>query len=416
MCRALIPTLCSPSWARRWLATRCGMSSKPFAIRLRCSATGLQTAPPSSTLARLSCAIFPASRGPRFCHAVICRLLLLSPSRAQELALRQLLQDRALDRARAEGELERAQEEQRRLDGDCRRLLDLSNTLRAKLAVRVFSRSLFYTNIVSDPTTVPRPLPTSPGRDSSPFHAFPSFATMVQHAEEEKERLQQRLQDAPLPLQPPPQELPPATVEHAHRDAVPDPSQPLSPSRPARASQKEARVASEKSAQHGATAAASTAAAPPLSRFEERADRRLQQPGHASSRTAGAAPDGRASPLQRRSRVSPAPPTVSINEDVDGATAARNGGDSDDGRPGTGLSLLSSLSGLDESLAAVWRLVDGQPNQSADLALAETPLPHDESGEKIGGASCGERGVVFGVRASLHVLRFLPSQAMATLA
>jgi hypothetical protein len=54
--------------------------------------------------------------------------------------------------------------------------------------------------------------------------------------------------------------------------------------------------------------------------------------------------------------------------------------ESDDGRPGTGFSLLSSISGLDESLAAVWRMVEGPSNQSADLALADTPLPPPEEG------------------------------------
>lgn len=54
--------------------------------------------------------------------------------------------------------------------------------------------------------------------------------------------------------------------------------------------------------------------------------------------------------------------------------------DGDDGRPGTGFSLLSSISGLDESLAAVWRMVEGPSNQSADLALADTPLPPPEEG------------------------------------
>lgn len=57
-------------------------------------------------------------------------------SRAQELALRQLLRERGLNRARAEGELQRALAEGRRLDADCQRLLELSNTLRAQLRVR----------------------------------------------------------------------------------------------------------------------------------------------------------------------------------------------------------------------------------------------------------------------------------------
>lgn len=297
--------------------------------------------------------------------------------RAQELALRQLLQERAIDRARAEGEVGRALDEQRRLDGDCRRLLDLSNSLRARLAVS----SLQITALVVTSQVV-----SYFQNFSQPNHMV-IFTYVSQQVEDERDRLVQSqrnmLQSQRAGEQP---------VQSAHRQAQQFDERSGAQHNHAGEALHMGRAADGKvtqAAAPGRLPQQDQSAATPFTREADSTSSQLtpKEVSGVRGQREAVVDKERAQPAISIDSLAPgrhSETEVRVSFAGQGRRAAEENvsgdADSDDGRPGTGFSLLSSISGLDESLAAVWRMVEGPSNQSADLALADTPLPPPEEG------------------------------------